>query len=277
LKRSALAQLKARPSAWQQLVKQAADLTEENVYSSAIVFAPHQDDETLGCGGAIIKKRNVGAKVACVFMTNGETSHQAFIPPQELTELRNREALAATGILGIPKDDVHFLSFPDGNLGAHHSAALSRVSSLLSQYQPQEIFVPYRFDGTPDHESTFRIVAEAVRARNRPLKVYEYPVWFWNQWPWVSLSLRPNRPSAASFFRAFRSRFGGVASKDFRSRIHIGDVLPLKRQALDQHRSQMSVLMPQTSWPTLHDVSNGEFLRCFFRDFELFRVTIASP
>jgi hypothetical protein len=33
------------------------DETRERAKTSAIVFAPHQDDETLGCGGTVILKR----------------------------------------------------------------------------------------------------------------------------------------------------------------------------------------------------------------------------
>jgi hypothetical protein len=35
-------------------------------------------------------------------------------------------------------------------------------------------------------------------------------------------------------------------------------------------QSQMTQLMDYPRWPTLHDVSNGEFLACFLRDYEVF-------
>jgi hypothetical protein len=41
----------------------------------AIIFAPHQDDETLGCGGTIIRKKQAGANLQIVFMTDGCRSH----------------------------------------------------------------------------------------------------------------------------------------------------------------------------------------------------------
>ena len=37
---------------------------------ACIVFAPHQDDETLGSGGTIIQKKRKGADVKIVFMTD---------------------------------------------------------------------------------------------------------------------------------------------------------------------------------------------------------------
>jgi hypothetical protein len=47
--------------------------------------------------------------------------------------------------------------------------------------------------------------------------------------------------------------------------------LELKRTALAQHKSQMTQLIPNSNWLTLADVSNGEFLACFFQDYEFFR------
>jgi hypothetical protein len=56
----------------------------------------------------------------------------------------------------------------------------------------------------------------------------------------------------------------------FRHGVFVADQLEKKRQALAQHRSQMMILRPGTAWPTLSDVSEGEFLKCFFQDFEIF-------
>ena len=39
----------------------------EELRRSAVVFSPHFDDETLGCGGTILQKRRAGAAVSLVF------------------------------------------------------------------------------------------------------------------------------------------------------------------------------------------------------------------
>ena len=55
---------------------------------SAVIFAPHQDDETLGCGGTIILKTQAAAQVTIVFLTDGSTSHRRFISAAKLTQIR---------------------------------------------------------------------------------------------------------------------------------------------------------------------------------------------
>src|SRR5690349_14548383 len=40
-----------------------------------VVIAPHQDDETLACGGVIARKRSEGLPVHVIFITDGSASH----------------------------------------------------------------------------------------------------------------------------------------------------------------------------------------------------------
>ncbi len=42
---------------------------------SALVFSPHPDDECLGCGGTIIRKKQAGSTVKIVHLTDGSRSH----------------------------------------------------------------------------------------------------------------------------------------------------------------------------------------------------------
>jgi len=237
----------------------------------AIVFAPHQDDETLGCGGTIILKRKAATPVKLVFMTDGSTSHRRFMSEHELTRLRNSEAVDAARVLGVAPEDVHFLGFPDGKLGRCHVAAVEKVLALLRRHRPKEVFVPYEADGTPDHESTYRIVTEAVLRSDLALRFCEYPVWLWNQWPWVTFNFTCNREASKALWRVLRAGFGREFFREFRAGVCVGQVLQHKREALAQHRSQMTILKPGVAWPTLADVSSGEFLNCFFQEFELFR------
>jgi len=247
------------------------NLRQDCVKGSALVFAPHQDDETLGCGGTIIRKRDAGLPVTCVFMTDGATSHRQFMAAVELSRLRREEALKALSILGLRNEDAHFLDFPDSRLDQFHDAAVLKVVSLLRRIQPEEVFVPYRADRTPDHEATFRIVMAAVRQAGQAVQINEYPVWFWNQWPWVSGALTFNRDGFKAAMQILFTLGGHKLLQEFSTGVFVKDVLERKRQALNEHRSQMAVLRPGTAWPTLSDVSDGQWLECFFQEFEIFR------
>ena len=71
----------------------------------ALVFAPHQDDETLGCGGTILKKRAAGAEVGLVFLADGGTSHEKLMVPQEMATLRELVEQLDDGGSGHRKGD----------------------------------------------------------------------------------------------------------------------------------------------------------------------------
>src|ERR1700730_14173045 len=107
---------------------------------SALVFSPHPDDESLGCGGTILKKKQAGATVKLVHVSDGGGS-TTLIPRDQLTAMRKQESRNAGRVLGV--DDIYFLDFPDGQLGENMPAAMERVADILRQESPEEIFVPY--------------------------------------------------------------------------------------------------------------------------------------
>lgn len=239
---------------------------------SAIVFSPHYDDETLGCGGTIVKKIRAGARVHVAFMTDGAASHRHLFDAAALAHLRSAEAFAACGVLGVPAADVHMLNFPDGRLKQSAQQAQTEVLRLLRQCRPEEIYVPFRREAPLDHLMTNHIVLAAARQWQaealRPVVVFEYPVWFWCHWPWVKTEHGSGRAYAQWAGDATRGWLDTV--RRLRTRVRIDDVLPVKRAALAEHKSQMTRLLPHPAWLTLQDVGGGEFLDCFFRSHELF-------
>jgi LmbE family N-acetylglucosaminyl deacetylase len=147
-------------------------------------------------------------------------------------------------------------------------AATQRVIEILLQHQPEAVFVPYHKEAHVDHYATSKIVLSALRASRKPVTVYEYPVWFWQFWPWV----RAPQHSMWSVLKWLQDSCtsGWGLLQDFRCGVYIGDALALKRAALDQHTSQMTRLLPDSRWLTLADVAQGDFLTCFFQEYEVF-------
>ncbi|MBP7045649.1 MAG: PIG-L family deacetylase [Chloroflexi bacterium] len=255
----------------QALVNRLSLLDTAVSHHSALVFAPHEDDETLGCGGMILKKRAAGADVSVVFMTDGRQSHAHLMPFQELVAHRRQEALDACQVLGVSETHVTFLGFTDGYLSQALETAVSPVLDLLHQHQPAEVYIPYYKEPPADHVATNLIVVAALQAYGRPVTVYEYPVWFWHHWPWVSLNPTMHGERRAIFKNTLHTFFGGRLFTDFNCFLDIADVRAQKYAALEAHKTQMTSLMPEKGWLTLHDVADGDWLACFFMNQEIYR------
>ncbi|WP_414754160.1 PIG-L deacetylase family protein [Anabaena sp. CCY 9910] len=152
---------------------------------SAMIFSPHQDDETFGCGGMIAYKREHGIPVVVVFITDGKGSRSLDLDCQnQIVQTRKQEAISALGILGVESSHIHFLSKPDGCLpelsNEEHQQTIREISELIQHYQPEEIYVPHRKDCHRDHEATYNLVKTVIREANIPVEVFQYPVWlFW--------------------------------------------------------------------------------------------------
>jgi len=245
--------------------RQITDLTQ-----SAIVFAPHPDDETLGCGGTIIRKKAAGADVKVVFLTDGSRSHAALIAKSELRKIRRTEAIKAAQALGIGIEDVIFLEFEDGRLRECEGAVCDRIQPLLAKHSPAEVFIPYALEPPADHVAAYRAVMAAIRQEGITPTVYSYPIWYWQHWPWTYPAGRSKRETLKILKASVTSYFGNAVFKDFQHAVYVKEVLGQKQKALNHHVSQMQRRDGNPNWPILKDVSRGDLLDCFFQDYEIF-------
>jgi LmbE family N-acetylglucosaminyl deacetylase len=106
---------------------EASGLPSIDAATSLLVVAPHPDDETLCCAGAIQRVVRAGGRVTVVWLTNGDAarlvlvsmSRSLFPAPavaRELGAQRMAEARAAAARLGVPPGGQVFLGYPDGGL-----------------------------------------------------------------------------------------------------------------------------------------------------------------
>jgi LmbE family N-acetylglucosaminyl deacetylase len=249
------------------------EIQPQELKRSAIVFAPHQDDETLGCGGMIIRKKQAGADVKIVFMTDGSRSHP-FIDEATLASMRIQEALAAAKKLGLSSGDVFLIGIRDGNLADDQENAIAQVRRLLEMYQPEEVYIPYHAEPAmvADHAATYHTVIAALERNNASMRVYEYPVWFWRQYPWTHAKRRNFQDS---FTRIPRGIATGIHfCRIFSCGVNVQNVLEQKRSALAEHRSQMERLGENPKWMILSDFSESQWLDCFFQPYEFFHRSI---
>src|SRR5260221_13431593 len=67
---------------------------------TVLVIAPHPDDESIGCGGALRLHAVRGDRVVALFLTSGGLGLK-HLAQEKARQIREREARAAAKILGL--------------------------------------------------------------------------------------------------------------------------------------------------------------------------------
>ena len=156
-------------------------------FGSTLVLAPHQDDESLGCGGTIALLRKHNIKVTVVFVSDGSMSHpnSQKYPEPKLIALREEEAINACKILGVAESDIIFLKLKDSQLPTIREEGFIKsvhlLENILSEIKPQTILFPWQRDPHKDHKATWQIANEAISRSGLPIRRLEYFIWLWER------------------------------------------------------------------------------------------------
>lgn len=156
-------------------------------FSPILIIAPHQDDESLGCGGTIALATEFGIETYVVFLSDGSQSHPASkkYPHNELIKLREDEAVSALSVLGVHKRNIFFMRMPDGGLpfsiDPDFDNAVSKLLNLLNVIKPGVVFLPWRRDSHRDHKATWQIAANAMKLVDKQFIIFEYFIWLWER------------------------------------------------------------------------------------------------
>ncbi|HUK35714.1 MAG TPA: PIG-L family deacetylase [Vicinamibacterales bacterium] len=266
-----------------------------------LVIAPHPDDDVLGAGGLIRRVVTAGGSVRVVWTTSGDgfpegvetaegiSPRVAHLTPRDYEtygRLREEEALAALGSLGVKPNALTFLGFPDEGLCELASTYLSakaqafkspytgRISPPLTEqvihgvryrgfdlrrelervivaFGPTLIAAPHPEDTHPDHCSTHIFLTEALSelskaGRVRP-RVLHYLIHY-GQWPLRPYDVAGDVLLPPKEFPPLEGRWASLALTP--------DEIGAKRVALLLYHSQMLVI--------------GRLLLAFARSNELY-------
>jgi LmbE family N-acetylglucosaminyl deacetylase len=190
-----------------------------------MIVAPHQDDETLGCGGLIASATALGLRPRVAYLTDGAASHTGSPtwPAARIAATRRREAIEALAILGVPATDIRFLDWPDAAPRAPGSIPYeSTVTDMLAwmdQFAPASLWSPWSGEAHCDHRAASQIARDlASRWRGaRLIAEMSYLVWGWAEAGLIEAA-RPHRIWA----------------------LPCRQTVPLRRRALARHRTQMT-------------------------------------
>jgi LmbE family N-acetylglucosaminyl deacetylase/glycosyltransferase involved in cell wall biosynthesis len=123
---------------------------------SALVIAPHFDDDVLGCGGLIAQLVADGSEVCVLFLSDGSGGEEEISDRVSYAKRRRAEAVHALDILGVT--EIDFLDLPDGNLAAHMEEAAAAIRVALVGRRPDLLLTLSPLEVSSDHRAAFAAV-----------------------------------------------------------------------------------------------------------------------
>ncbi|WDD36921.1 PIG-L family deacetylase (plasmid) [Nostoc sp. UHCC 0926] len=192
--------------------------------SAALIVAPHPDDETLGCGGAIALLRSLNCNVQVLVISDGTLSHPRSqkYPADRLLALREAETLSALKLLGVEANAVTFCRMQDGSIPTQYQSAVASCRVYITEVAPQIIFLPWRYDPHADHRATWKLIKAALHDLHLSPRLIEYPIWDWDS------EQRGSLPASLEVTTW---------------RLDISTVVEVKQQAIATYRSQITDLI----------------------------------
>ena len=117
-----------------------------------LVISPHPDDETLGCGGTILKHKNMGDKIHWLIITNIDVKNGW---NKDIIEKRQKEIKTVAEMYGFEK--TFKLDYPTAKLDTIPiQEIIKSISKVILEIEPEIIYLPNRSDVHTDHQITFK-------------------------------------------------------------------------------------------------------------------------
>ena len=141
--------------------------------STVLVVAPHPDDETLGCGGTLLRHLAEGDQVHWLIMSTITTDAGFSLKKVESREKEIQQVANQYGFASF-----HQADFISTQLDTYPMSSLIDVASgYISEIKPDLLYLPYRQDVHSDHAAVFDAVSSCTKSFRYPhiksVKVYE--------------------------------------------------------------------------------------------------------
>ncbi|MCR5792646.1 MAG: PIG-L family deacetylase [Lachnospiraceae bacterium] len=134
-----------------------------------LIVAPHPDDESIGCGGILLK---YGPQCDVVMMTDGSLGdyEETKEGSENICQIRKEELEKAMDYVRVHK--LIYAGGVDGELWRFHPKGLKLK---LKKYN--HIFIPGESELHPDHLATYRLMRKKIRRQHAGANIYGYEVW----------------------------------------------------------------------------------------------------
>ncbi len=125
-----------------------------------LFISPHPDDETIGCGGTILKNKEIGHEIFWLIMTCG--LEKDGFPKDEIENMANQVEVVSSR---YKFDYVKRLNYPSTKLETIPIMEMVEVVySILKKLEPQIVYINHRDDVHSDHKIVFDVVWSCLKS-----------------------------------------------------------------------------------------------------------------
>ena len=129
-----------------------------------LVVATHPDDETLGCGGTLLKHKANGDEIHWLIATGIKKSKGCSV---SAIEKRNKEIKKVEDLYGFAS--VNKLNLSTTKVDTYSMGELvSKISHVINTVKPNIIYLPFKGDVHSDHKYIFDAAYSCT-------KIFRYP------------------------------------------------------------------------------------------------------
>jgi LmbE family N-acetylglucosaminyl deacetylase len=130
-----------------------------DLLKKVLVISVHPDDETLGCGGTILRHKKEGSDIYWLVITNihendGWTKETVLKRADEINTVSSRYGFKETYNLEFPPTKLDEL--PIGVI-------ISKISDVINKVQPELIYTINRSDIHSDHKISFQAIISSAK------------------------------------------------------------------------------------------------------------------
>ena len=131
-----------------------------------LVVAVHPDDETLGCGGSLLKHKTNGDEINWLICT-------AIDKNQNYYQIRDKEINKVSKLYAF--DSVHNLRLKTMRIDEYSmSKLIEKISKVINKVKPNIIYLPFKGDVHSDHRKIFEASYSCTKSFRYPFikKIY---------------------------------------------------------------------------------------------------------
>jgi len=125
-----------------------------------LVVAVHPDDETLGCGGTLLKHKDRGDLIHWLICTQTDSKSDFF----KKRELEIVDVSKEYGVESVMKLGLNTMQVDEYSM----STLIEKISDVINQIQPDTLYLPFKGDVHSDHRKIFEAVYSCTKSFRYP-------------------------------------------------------------------------------------------------------------